>query len=220
MKPLNAYFNLGKLGTSSNLYFENFYGETSSAIERGLPTDRLLARWDLKHAYVDERLEFGPPRHDLRKELRKYSTINSLESLGPGITQSSPLKLNLTGLSWKPVFGLPAQETYQTQPNTVATLCALLVGAGARRVVVLENLYWDKPFEQVLTEAGFAEVVDPLTALAVSQNVVSASKSGPACWASGTPRSRSEAPLGSRWAASLPSTMGGGMLSGWWPCRV
>ena len=30
------------------------------------------------------------------------------------------VKLNLTGLEWKPVFGLPAHETYQTQPNTVA----------------------------------------------------------------------------------------------------
>ncbi len=65
------------------------------------------------------------------------------------------VKLNLTGLSWKPVFGLPAQETYQTQPNTVAALCALLAEAGARRIVLVENLYWEKAFEQVLTEAGW-----------------------------------------------------------------
>jgi uncharacterized protein (DUF362 family) len=65
------------------------------------------------------------------------------------------VKLNLTGLSWKPVFGLPAQETYQTQPNTVSALCALLAEAGAREIVLIENLYWDKPFEQVLTEAGW-----------------------------------------------------------------
>ena len=65
------------------------------------------------------------------------------------------VKLNLTGLSWDPLFGLPAQETYQTQPHTVAALCALLSEAGARRVVLVENRYWDKPFEQVLTEAGW-----------------------------------------------------------------
>lgn len=69
--------------------------------------------------------------------------------------QTVAVKLNLTGLSWKPVFGLPAQETYQTQPNTVAALCALLAEAGARRIVLIENLYWDKPFEQVLLEAGW-----------------------------------------------------------------
>jgi uncharacterized protein (DUF362 family) len=65
------------------------------------------------------------------------------------------VKLNLTGMEWNPVFGLAAQETYQTQPNTVAALCALLSDAGARRIVVVENLYWAKPFEQVLTEAGW-----------------------------------------------------------------
>jgi uncharacterized protein (DUF362 family) len=65
------------------------------------------------------------------------------------------VKLNLTGLSWNPVFNLPAQETYQSQPNTIAALCALLVEAGAQHVVLIENLYWEKPFEQVLTEAGW-----------------------------------------------------------------
>ena len=65
------------------------------------------------------------------------------------------VKLNLTGLTWNPVFGLPAHETYQTQPNTVAALCALLVEAGVRRIVLLENLYWEKPFEQVLAEEGW-----------------------------------------------------------------
>lgn len=65
------------------------------------------------------------------------------------------VKLNLTGLSWKPVFGLPAHETYQTQPNTAAALCALFAAAGARRIVLIENLYWEKPFEEVLAEEGW-----------------------------------------------------------------
>lgn len=65
------------------------------------------------------------------------------------------VKLNLTGMTWDPVFGLPAQETYQTQPNTVAVLCAVLAEAGARQVVLVENLYWEKSFEQVLTENGW-----------------------------------------------------------------
>lgn len=65
------------------------------------------------------------------------------------------IKINLTGLDWKPVFGLAAQETYQTQPNTVAALCAALAGAGAKRIVIIENLYWEKPFEKVLLENGW-----------------------------------------------------------------
>ena len=89
-----------------------------------------------------------------RQALEKsFDLIGGIQSLVRDKTVA--VKLNLTGLSWKPVFGLAAQETYQTQPNTVAALCAILVGAGARRIVLLENLYWDKPFEQVLTEAGW-----------------------------------------------------------------
>ena len=65
------------------------------------------------------------------------------------------IKINLTGLEWKPLGGMPAYETYQTHPNTVAALAAALADAGARRIVVVENLYWDKPFETVLREADW-----------------------------------------------------------------
>lgn len=65
------------------------------------------------------------------------------------------VKLNLTGMSWDPVFGLPPQETYQTQPDTVAVLCAILADAGAKQIVLLENLYWKKPFERILIDAGW-----------------------------------------------------------------
>ena len=89
-----------------------------------------------------------------RQALEKsFDLIGGIQSLVRDKTVA--VKLNLTGLSWKPVFGLAAQETYQTQPDTVAALCAILAGAGARRIVLLENLYWEKPFEQVLTEAGW-----------------------------------------------------------------
>jgi predicted GNAT superfamily acetyltransferase len=113
MQPLNAYFNMGKLGTWSATYFENFYGETTSSIQRGLPTDRFLARWDLKNPLVEERLESGPGRHDLRKELKKYPTVNCLEDLEPGMTQSSPLKLNLTAdrMLFEVPYNLPEIKT-------------------------------------------------------------------------------------------------------------
>ena len=84
---------------------------------------------------------------------RSFDLIGGIRSLVRDRTVT--VKLNLTGLEWKPVFGLPARETYQTQPDTVAALCALLAEAGARRIVLIENLYWDKPFEQVLIESGW-----------------------------------------------------------------
>jgi predicted GNAT superfamily acetyltransferase len=93
VQPLNAYFNLGKLGAWSNVYRENFYGETTSVLHRGLPTDRLVARWDLDSAAVARRLDAGGPRHDLRKELKKQEVINRLEEVAPGMATSSPAKL-------------------------------------------------------------------------------------------------------------------------------
>ena len=94
MQPINAYFNLGKLGAWTDTYKEDFYGESSSVLHRGLPTDRLLAYWDLGAKDVMKRLEEGPPRRDLRKELRKYACINTLREIVPCVTACSSLKLN------------------------------------------------------------------------------------------------------------------------------
>ncbi len=94
MQPMNAYFNLAKLGAWTNVYEENFYGESSSVLHRGLPTDRFFVRWDLEGASVVERLESGPPRRDLRKLLKQFTVVNRLEDLSPGMTRSLPVKLN------------------------------------------------------------------------------------------------------------------------------
>lgn len=109
VQPLNAFFNLGKLGASSNVYAENFYGETTSVLHRGLPTDRLMARWDLDSASVIKRLEAGSPRHDLRKELKKQEIINRLEDVAPGMTASSSVKLTSTAdqLLFEVPYNLP-----------------------------------------------------------------------------------------------------------------
>jgi predicted GNAT superfamily acetyltransferase len=96
MQPLNAYFTLGKLGAWTNTYEEDFYGETTSVADRGLPTDRMLAHWDLESANAIERLETGPSRRDIRKELKQKTVINHLVEAAPGMMNSSPVKLNCT----------------------------------------------------------------------------------------------------------------------------
>ncbi len=96
MQPSNAYFILGKLGCRTNVYEENFCGETTSRLHRGLPTDRCLSRWDLTSKAVEHRLESGPPRRDLRKELKKYALVNRLEDVSPGMPSSSAITTNCT----------------------------------------------------------------------------------------------------------------------------
>jgi predicted GNAT superfamily acetyltransferase len=49
----NAYLNIGKLGAIARRYNENQYGITSSPLQGGLPTDRLVAEWWLKSKRVE-----------------------------------------------------------------------------------------------------------------------------------------------------------------------
>jgi len=113
MQPMNAYFNLAKLGAWSGAYLENFYGQTTSPLHRGLPTDRFAVRWDLKSPHVEERLESGSRYRDVRKEVKKYPAVNHLEDLSPGMSESSPIKLNVTAdrLLFEVPYNLPDIKT-------------------------------------------------------------------------------------------------------------
>jgi predicted GNAT superfamily acetyltransferase len=59
----NAFFNLEKLGAVVRRYVVNQYGITSSPLQGGLPSDRLVAEWWLRSARVEETLRCGkhPP---------------------------------------------------------------------------------------------------------------------------------------------------------------
>jgi len=53
----NAYLNPHKLGAIARRYEENFYGASSSRLQAGLPTDRLVAEWELDSPRVEAVLE-------------------------------------------------------------------------------------------------------------------------------------------------------------------
>ena len=55
----NAYFNLDRLGAITHRYNVNQYGITSSPLQGGLPTDRLVAEWWLKSKRVEHLLTTG-----------------------------------------------------------------------------------------------------------------------------------------------------------------
>jgi predicted GNAT superfamily acetyltransferase len=52
LETRNAHFNFNRLGSISRRIIPNFYGITSSALHRGLPTDRLLVEWNLNSRRV------------------------------------------------------------------------------------------------------------------------------------------------------------------------
>ena len=59
----NAYLNIEKLGAIARRYTINQYGPTSSPLQGGLPSDRLIAEWWLKSKRVETLLATGrnPP---------------------------------------------------------------------------------------------------------------------------------------------------------------
>src|ERR1700719_720537 len=59
----NAYLNIEKLGAIARRYTVNQYGITSSPLQGGLPTDRLVAEWWLKSQRVETLLQAGTKPH-------------------------------------------------------------------------------------------------------------------------------------------------------------
>lgn len=52
----NAHLNFARLGVVAEEYEENIYGESSSPLHRGTPTDRLVAEWKLTAPHVERRI--------------------------------------------------------------------------------------------------------------------------------------------------------------------
>jgi predicted GNAT superfamily acetyltransferase len=54
LQSKNAYFNICRLGTIARRYLTNVYGNTTSPLHGGLPTDRLVAEWHLESDRVND----------------------------------------------------------------------------------------------------------------------------------------------------------------------
>jgi predicted GNAT superfamily acetyltransferase len=55
MQARNAHLNLRRLGAVAAEFLPNFYGVTTSPLHHGLPTDRLLVKWDLNSPRARDR---------------------------------------------------------------------------------------------------------------------------------------------------------------------
>ena len=56
LQALNAHLNFARLGVVVEEYEENIYGESSSPLHRGTPTDRFVAEWRLREPHVERRI--------------------------------------------------------------------------------------------------------------------------------------------------------------------
>jgi predicted GNAT superfamily acetyltransferase len=65
----NAYLNIRKLGAIARRYSVNQYGISSSPLQGGLPTDRLVAEWWLKSKRVESLLAGIQPTFEVQKTI-------------------------------------------------------------------------------------------------------------------------------------------------------
>ena len=65
----NAHLNIQKLGAIVRSYYVNFYGVSSSRLQGGLPTDRLVAEWYLDSDRVNGILEGRHAAYDIEQRI-------------------------------------------------------------------------------------------------------------------------------------------------------
>jgi predicted GNAT superfamily acetyltransferase len=82
MQAMNAHFNLSKLGAVVEEYAENFYGESTSALHRGTPTDRIIAHWRIREPHVFRRLETAGSLRVVSHEIAGVPAANSSRLVG------------------------------------------------------------------------------------------------------------------------------------------
>jgi len=83
------------------------------------------------------------------------AALDSIGGIGKLVRDKTvTVKVNMTG-PVRELGGLPATQTYHIHPSVVAALCAALHDAGARRIAVVEALYYTDPVEKILQLAGW-----------------------------------------------------------------
>jgi predicted GNAT superfamily acetyltransferase len=76
LQTVNAYFNFRKLGIIATEYEENVYGESSSPLHQGTPTDRFVAEWHLGSPRVEELVRSAADRRIPETPLSSATLVN------------------------------------------------------------------------------------------------------------------------------------------------
>jgi predicted GNAT superfamily acetyltransferase len=82
----NAYFNLMLLGATARRFVPNCYGVTGSPLHGGLPTDRLVAEWELRSERAERCLREESPVASIRPDAVRIAvpkTIGEMRRSNP-----------------------------------------------------------------------------------------------------------------------------------------
>jgi predicted GNAT superfamily acetyltransferase len=66
LQALNAHLNFARLGVVAEEYAENLYGDSTSALHKGTPTDRFIVQWKLREPHVERRINRDPDAVTMR----------------------------------------------------------------------------------------------------------------------------------------------------------
>ena len=92
LQSRNAVLNLTRLGAEIDEYLPDCYGHFPSAIEKGLPSDRLVASWRISSRRVERRLN-GESTPYSRTDLPQ---VNRTATNSRGLLTNRRLQLNLS----------------------------------------------------------------------------------------------------------------------------
>jgi predicted GNAT superfamily acetyltransferase len=68
----------------------NVYGESSSLLHRGTPTDRLIAEWWIRSPHVEQRLAADPRQAPARHPCADAPVVNPAHASGPWVVCDEP----------------------------------------------------------------------------------------------------------------------------------
>ena len=71
----NAHLNIARLGAVVRRYARNFYGASSSPLQGGLPTDRMVAEWWLRSKRVESALRGEAAEFEVEEQVRVPAAI-------------------------------------------------------------------------------------------------------------------------------------------------
>jgi predicted GNAT superfamily acetyltransferase len=77
LQAMNAHLNFTKLGVVAEEYHRNVYGESTSVLHKGTPTDRLVAQWWIARPHVERRVAPGGSIAVTSNEVTEAAPVNT-----------------------------------------------------------------------------------------------------------------------------------------------
>ena len=103
LQAVNAHLNFARLGCIVEEYEENIYGESSSPLHRGTPTDRFVAEWRIREPHVERRISAkGPLVRD--SSIAHAPVVNPAQ---PGAEWVRPVEGNLSLANQRVLVEIP-----------------------------------------------------------------------------------------------------------------